>query len=163
METGRDSEQLLAEMDWVRRLARAIVRDAALADDIAQEAWLVANEHRPDEDRPLRPWLARVVSTLARTRRRGAYRREQRELASDTERATPRPDELVERVELQRVVAAEVLALAEPQRSTVLLHYFEGLSSDSRTFASPVASRRRTVASGMSSRRAISALDRPST
>ncbi len=123
------SEQLMAEMGWVRQLARALVKNRDVADDVAQDAWLVATEQRPAEDRPLRPWLARVVVNLVRTRRRGEARREQRGAAFDADRAVPTPRELVERVELQRAVADEVLALDEPYRSTVLLHFVEGYSS----------------------------------
>jgi RNA polymerase sigma-70 factor (ECF subfamily) len=123
------SEQLMAEMGWVRRLARALVKDAAAADDVAQDAWVVAAERRPDEDRPLRPWLATVVRNLVHTRRRGDARRDAREADYDDARGAATPQELVERVELQRAVAGEVLALAEPYRSTVLLHFVEGLSS----------------------------------
>jgi RNA polymerase sigma factor (sigma-70 family) len=125
------SEQLMVEMGWVRRLARALLHDADAADDLVQETWLVAASQRPDEERSLRPWLARVVRNLARTRRRGAARRDEREAAYEdaTGRAVPTPAELIERVELQRVVAGEVIALAEPYRSTVLLHFFEGLTS----------------------------------
>src|SRR5678809_1079316 len=104
------SEQLMAEMAWIRRLARALVKDDAIADDIAQDTWLVANEQRPAEDRPLRPWLARVVATLVHTRRRTDARRDHREAAVDHDRAELTPAELVERVELQRAVADEVLA-----------------------------------------------------
>jgi RNA polymerase sigma-70 factor (ECF subfamily) len=123
------SEHLMAEMGWVRRLARALVRDDAAADDVAQDTWVVAAAHRPDEDRPLRPWLATVVRNLAHTRRRGEARRDAREADYDDARRVATPEELVERVELQRAVAGEVIALAEPYRSTVLLHFFEGLSS----------------------------------
>ena len=119
----------MAEMGWVRRLAQALVKDRALADDVAQDTWLVAAQRRPDADRPLRPWLARVVINLIRTRRTSEERRERREAAAGDDRGVPTPDELVERVELQRAVADEVLALAEPYRSTVLLHFFEGYSS----------------------------------
>jgi RNA polymerase sigma-70 factor (ECF subfamily) len=129
MESAPISEQLMAEMGWVRRLARALVNDDAIADDVAQDAWLVAAEQRPSEDRPLRPWLARVVQNLARTRRRGEVRRGVREATVEDSRSVPTPVELVERVELQRAVAGEVLELAEPYRSTVLLRFVEGLSS----------------------------------
>ena len=118
-------DHLTREMGWIRGLARALV--ARDADDLAQDAWLVAAEQAP-ADRPLRPWLTRVTGNLARMRGRSSSRRERRELAVET-RAIPSPAELVERVELGRVVAAEVIALDEPYRSTILLHFFEGLSS----------------------------------
>ena len=35
-------EEMLEHSGWVRALARALVRDAATADDIAQETWLAA-------------------------------------------------------------------------------------------------------------------------
>lgn len=123
------SEHLMTELGWVRRLARALVRDDATADDVAQDAWVIAAERQPAEDRPLRPWLAAVVRNLAHTRRRGEARRDAREAGYEEARRVATPQELVERVELQRAVAGEVLALAEPYRSTVLLHFVEGLSS----------------------------------
>ncbi len=123
------SEQLMAEMAWVRQLARALVKDDALADDVVQDTWIVAAEQQPDTNRPLRPWLARVVRNLIITRRRSDARRKERAIAYDSERSTPTPAELIERVELQRALADELLALGEPYRSTVLLHFVEGLSS----------------------------------
>ena len=121
-------DQLTAEMGWIRRLAMALVKDASVADDVAQEAYLAAAGHVPD-DRPLRPWLSRVVLNVVRMRGRSAKRREVRELAAPTPETVPTAAELIDRVELQRRVAGDVLELAEPYRSTVLLHFFEGLSS----------------------------------
>src|SRR6478672_11060739 len=114
------SEQLMVEMGWVRRLAQALLHDDSAADDVTQEAWLVAASKRPDEQRALRPWLATVVRNLVRTRRRGEARRDEREAAHEHVggKTVATPAELVERVELHRVVADEVLALAEPYRST---------------------------------------------
>jgi RNA polymerase sigma factor (sigma-70 family) len=131
MENARvpTSEQLLAEMGWVRQLARALIKDAALADDVAQDTWIVAAEREPDTSQPLRPWLARVVKNLVHTGRRSRARRGERDAAFVDERTARTPAELVEHVELQRAVADEVLALAEPYRSTVLLHFVDGHSS----------------------------------
>jgi len=123
------SEQLVAEMAWVRRLAHSLVKNDALADDIAQDTWLIADKQQPEVDRPLRPWLGRVVANLARTRRTSEARRDRRDTAYDDGRSQATPAELVERVEMQRALADEVLALAEPYRSTVLLHFFEGCTS----------------------------------
>ncbi len=120
--------QLTAEMAWLRRLARALIRNDD-ASDLAQDAWLVAAEEQPTDGRPLRPWLSRVVLNLSRMQARARQRRLVREEASASlVEAVPTPDDLVQRVELQRLVAGEVLRLAEPYRSTVLLHYFEELT-----------------------------------
>jgi RNA polymerase sigma-70 factor (ECF subfamily) len=124
----RDVEQLSTELAWIRRLAYAIVKDADVADDISQEAWLAARRSAPG-DRPLRPWLARVIRNLVRMQSRSDVRREHREAAVAGDTCAPASDELVDRVAMQRALADAVLALSEPYRSTVLLHYFEGLSS----------------------------------
>lgn len=91
-----DLERLTKEMGWVRRLAGAIIKDDALADDVAQETWIIASQHAP-EDRPLRPWLHRVVLNLVRMGTRSATRRRARELATDISPVAT-PIELAERV-----------------------------------------------------------------
>ena len=40
-------KELLCHQDFVRRLARGLVRDAARADDLVQEAWVLALERPP--------------------------------------------------------------------------------------------------------------------
>ncbi len=120
--------QLTAEMAWLQRLARALLRtdDAA---DLAHDTWLAAKDHVPADGRPLRPWLSRVARNLAISTGRSRQRREAREGASALlVEPVSTPDELVERVELQKLVATEVLALADPYRSTILLHFFEELT-----------------------------------
>lgn len=119
--------QLTAEMAWLRALSRALLRNDD-AGDLAHDAWLIAAERGPADDRPLRPWLTRVVLNLSRMQGRARRRREARESAASTADAIPDPETLVERVELQRLIAGEVLQLDEPYRSTVLLHFFEELS-----------------------------------
>lgn len=120
----------LTDMTWVVQVARALLHDDAAADDVAQDAWLIAAHRAPRDGRPVRPWLSRVVLNLVRMRARGEKRRATREQRSgETVQPLPTPAELIERIETQRAVAGEVLALAEPYRSTVLLHYVEGLSS----------------------------------
>lgn len=117
---------LLGETAWLARVARGLGGDAATADDVAQEAWLIAAARAP-ADRPLRPWLARVVTNVVRMRARADRRRATREEVAEARRATP--DELFARVELQRVLAEAVLALAPPYRDVVLLHYVEDRTS----------------------------------
>jgi RNA polymerase sigma factor (sigma-70 family) len=123
-------EQLLAHAGWIRSLARSLVKDASVADDLVQETWLAALRQPPLADRPLRPWLAQVLRNFARMRLRGESNRAEREESSARDaRALPSPAELVERVETQRLLTAAVLGLDEPFRSTVLLRYYEGLSA----------------------------------
>ncbi|MCP3917733.1 MAG: sigma-70 family RNA polymerase sigma factor [bacterium] len=119
-------EDLLDHAEWIGRLARRLVGDAH-ADDLVQETWLAALRTRPRTDRSLRPWLARVVRNFARQHARGARSAEQL-----TESSAPLPSaaELAERAEAQATLVRAVLALDEPQRSTVLLRYFEGMTSE---------------------------------
>lgn len=121
-------EALLAETDWMRRLARALVRDADAADELVQETVLAALRAKPDLDRGLRPWLGRVLRNVARQRTRSSARRTARERARFApDDVAPEAGELAARVELQQLVVRLVLELDEPLRRTVLLRYFEGL------------------------------------
>ena len=58
------------------RLAYLLLGDPDDAEDVAQEAFIRAWQalDRFDADRPLRPWLLRIVSNLARNRRRSIGR-----------------------------------------------------------------------------------------
>ncbi|HUS64632.1 MAG TPA: RNA polymerase sigma factor, partial [Kofleriaceae bacterium] len=123
-------EDLVAHAAWMRRLAAALAGPAGDADDLVQDAFVAALRSPPDADRPARPWLAQVLRNAARMRGRGSARRTAREAgvgASERERAAPAADELLERAEAQRALAALVVALEEPFRRTLLLRYFEDL------------------------------------
>ena len=67
--------QLTAEMAWLRRLARALLRSDEAAD-LAHDTWLAARDHVPHDGRPLRPWLSRVARNLAITKARARQRRD---------------------------------------------------------------------------------------
>src|SRR5690242_10646816 len=72
----RNVRELLAHGTWLRRLARAIVRDADAAEDLVQDAWVVALKEPALASRSsLRAWLATVVRNLARERARSDARR----------------------------------------------------------------------------------------
>src|SRR5688572_17194565 len=124
-------EELLAHAAWLRRLAHHLVGGAADADDLVQDTWLAALRRPPATDRPLRPWLAEVLRNFVRMRVRGDRRRGAREQAQVDvgPAAAPSAAELVDRVETQRLLAALVVELDEPYRSTVLLRYVEGLTA----------------------------------
>jgi RNA polymerase sigma-70 factor (ECF subfamily) len=119
---------LLAQQDRLASLARSLVRDPDLAEDVAQEAWLVALR-RPEEAQRLRyPWMARVVAHVARNRRRARERALKGEREKPAAAAVPSTASVVEAVELQRLLADAVLQLAEPYRETVILRYFGHLA-----------------------------------
>ena len=125
-------QDLLAHGDWLNRLARQLAGSHAEADDLLQDTWLAALRSPPNPGRPPRPWLAKVMQNLRRMYWRGAERRRSREgFAAPALGETQAPDTqlLVERVELQRLVARLLLALDEPYRTTILLSFFDGRSS----------------------------------
>jgi RNA polymerase sigma factor (sigma-70 family) len=125
-------QDLLAHGDWLNRLARQLAGSHAEADDLLQDTWLAALRSPPDPERPARPWLAKVMHNLRRMYWRGAERRRSREgIVAPALGETQAPDTqlLVERVELQRLVARLLLALDEPYRTTILLTFFDGRSS----------------------------------
>jgi len=110
----------------LRGLAGHLVADPATADDAVQEAWLAALVRRPDADRPLEPWLKRVVRNTVARFKRGRVRAAQRErLVARAERA-PDVAVLAERGRLLRALLDEVLTLPEAEREAVLLRYYEG-------------------------------------
>jgi RNA polymerase sigma-70 factor (ECF subfamily) len=127
---GAGLEELLAQSDWLGRLARRMAGPDD-AEDALQETWLAAQRSPPDPERPLGPWLAQVLRNLVRARWQTDQRRRKREqaqaaLSPDREAAV---DAVYERVELQRMVAQRVMALDEPIRIVLLLRYFEGHDS----------------------------------
>ncbi|MDX2089848.1 MAG: sigma-70 family RNA polymerase sigma factor [Kofleriaceae bacterium] len=139
-DTAPSADDLLAHTDWLHQLARALVGDAA-AGDVVQDTFEIALARPPKREGPLRPWLGGVARNVARMATRGRVRRERREEASVPAAEVPTPEELVARVQLQQRVASIVLSLHEPLRSTLLLRFFEGLTSSeiARAQAIPAA------------------------
>lgn len=123
--SSAEAQALLEHSGWVRALARKLVRDPNLADDLAQETWLAAFEHRPSNEGNLRAWLGTVLRNLVRQVGRGEDRREARERASARPEAVDSTLDVVERMSLHRQVVEAVMELAEPYRTVILLRYFE--------------------------------------
>lgn len=122
-----DPRTILEHDARLRRLARALMHDAAAADDVVQRAWVVALSERAKIASPL-AWLRRVVRNLVLERFRGEARQARRERAAAVPDHTPGTAELVERETLRRRVFEGVIALPEPFRRTLVLRYFEDLS-----------------------------------
>lgn len=118
-------QDLLAQDAQLRALARRLVTDPDVADDVTQDAWLVAATRKARGVPPPFGWLARVVRNLSLHVGRGDARRSGRERAAARDEALPPTDEAVQRVEMRRRLIEAVLALEEPFRTTTILRYFE--------------------------------------
>ncbi|MBI1849863.1 MAG: sigma-70 family RNA polymerase sigma factor [Planctomycetes bacterium] len=126
--TDVSTQSLLEQVGWIRSLAHGLVRDASIEDDLVQDTLLKAIESPPRAAGSMRPWLATVVRNAARQWNRGERRRATRETTRTSPPSMPTPAELAADVEMHRVLAEVVLELQEPFRSTILLHYYEGLA-----------------------------------
>ena len=126
-----DPQALLAHSGWVRDLARALVFDPNRVDDVVQETWLAAISQSRDDVRNPRAWLGGIARNVVRETNRSDSRRRGREgrvvRESPDEDCAPAADDLVLRAEQQTRVVQAVLQLAEPYRSTLLMHYFDDL------------------------------------
>jgi RNA polymerase sigma-70 factor (ECF subfamily) len=119
-------ESLLVHRAWIRALARSLVSDPNRADDVEQETWRLVLERPPRHAGALRAWFGTVVRNVAQSMGRGETRRARRETAQAERPREPSPPDVVAEAELQQRLAAAVLALDEPYRSTVLHRWFEG-------------------------------------
>src|SRR5882724_11715368 len=111
MTAGDDSppiDALLSETAWIRALARSLVVDQATADDVAQDAAVIALTKPPSSAAALRGWLRRVVKNLASNARRGESRRDAREKSVASHEADVAADEVVARWEVRRRVVEAV-------------------------------------------------------
>lgn len=130
---GPTMDELLAHAAWARRFACRLVRDAAAADDLVQDAWLAALRRPPHGRLPLRAWLAKVLRNRASSwlRSRAAEDARARRLAQVSESAqdasAASPADVVAHAELLHVLTGIVTSLDEPLRTVVLLRYYQGL------------------------------------
>ncbi len=118
-----------------RSLVRFLYRrtgDQALSEDLAQEAFVRAIEHRPEQPKA---WLFKVAANLAADRgRRRAVRRRHLELVGNQRGAVsaaavppPAPDEALERRDNVRRVQVALGELSSTDRDGLLMRE-EGLS-----------------------------------
>ncbi len=112
----------------VRRVTRAILRQADDADDAAQDAFLSAWRAlgRFDPARPLGPWLVRIAINAARDLERRRRLRSARPLADQEPAPDAPPDRLANRGLLRERLELALARLPERQRLVVLLFDAEG-------------------------------------
>ncbi|MEE8467343.1 MAG: sigma-70 family RNA polymerase sigma factor [Planctomycetota bacterium] len=130
MELHHESPHELALLEnaaWVKRLARSLIADAHLAEDVAQDALAAALERPPgfaDNAERLRRWLGGVTRHLAIRVRRREGERETREAQAARQAATGDGGS-DERLQLHHRLVEAVLGLDEPYRSTVVMRFFD--------------------------------------
>src|SRR5438477_12367410 len=112
-------EALLAHHEWVRSVARAVVRDPNTADDVEQDAWLEALDSPPRHASSLRAWFGAVVRNRARGIGRADARRGRRETVAARDDEAGSAADLAETADTRRRGVQAVGALAEPYRPAV--------------------------------------------
>ncbi len=144
----------------LRALAQHLVRDPGAADDLVQEAWLAALHRSREQVADLGSWLRVVVRNLAARRTRRERRRLDVELASADREEARETEEMLERSNIALALREAAHDLAEPVRSVILLHYFEGLTIEATAarLARPLETVRSQRKRGIEALRAV--LDR---
>src|SRR5262245_30470527 len=131
MEPVIGSAELVAQRDFLRKLARGLLGDDALAEDVAQEVQVRALSRTPSPASPSRAsagldgWFATVTRRLALNALRARSRRTSHERAAARPEASPSHEEVLDGIDLQRRVLEAVRELREPYRSAIWLRYYE--------------------------------------
>ncbi len=124
-------EELLEHFEWIQGLARRLVDDPYMADDLSQEAWLAALRSPAPTGGALRAWLAKLLRNLARKIVRSEGRRRLHEAEAGISVFRRRQArELLEHAIEGGWLVNRVLALGAPYRDTLLARYYRGLSPD---------------------------------
>jgi len=121
-------KELLTNVNFVNSLARSLVMDEHHAADVAQETWLAALRHPPRAGKQAYSWFFKVVRNFSISLYRSENRRRAREESAARPEGPPTPEEIVEKIEMRRILADAVLSLKEPYRSSIVLRFYEGLS-----------------------------------
>lgn len=119
--------------------AYAIVRDRAVAEDVAQTAFIKVVEriHQFDEDRPFAPWFFRIVVNDAVK----AAKKQKRTFSLDEQLDQPttqlaewlvhpelKPEQLLEQQEAREVILKAMGHLIPEQRAVIVMRYFLEMS-----------------------------------
>ncbi len=123
-------DQLTREVQLVRSIARAILKDDHLAEDVVQDTYLKLIEKRRDGPIVIQ-WLKRVARNLAIDRQRSDARRSRREIAvAQSELEVGRStDAGQESGKAFHSITHAIATLDEPYKKTIVARYFEGLTA----------------------------------
>lgn len=121
-------ESLAARGGWIDGLARGLVADAHLAEDLVQDAWVEALQHGGSARTSLSAWMAGTVKRLASNRVRSSARRLRREAEGARPEVAPPVVTGSERLEQQALLIEHVLGLEEPYRAAIVARYVDELA-----------------------------------
>jgi DNA-directed RNA polymerase specialized sigma24 family protein len=121
---GLAPETLQRHVDGVRLLARSLIRDDALAQDVAQDAFLTAPRSPPAHAFSLGGWLRGVALNLTHEASRRSSRRRREEARARPER-TPSTVDHVERFKVHRALVEAVWRLEPASPDIVVLRFFD--------------------------------------
>lgn len=122
-----DPAHVLRHRDAVLRMARRHAARPDLAEDLAQEALLVALSSAPPVRSSVERWLAGVVARLSARGLRSERRRARRERATARPERLPSAADVAAGIEQRRRLLAAFERLSEPYRTVLYLRYFEAL------------------------------------
>jgi len=120
-------DSLLQHADFLRGIAKGLLRSPDEAEDAVQETWLKALESPPRHTSNLRGWLAAITRNRALLKIRSKKRAKTREAAAAQAEGLDPTADVAARAETHTQVAAAVRDLDEPYKSTVVYRYFDGL------------------------------------
>ena len=126
---------VMLHKDRVHAYATVMLRDAAEAQDVAQEALVRLWEHRRQvEQRGAKSWLMRTARNLCIDRIRRVKVRSEvgdgDEVVETEADQTPSPEKLTESGELGRKLGDALAALSPQDRSVIVLREVQGLPYD---------------------------------
>lgn len=120
------SDELQRETALLRRIARGIVLERALAEDVVQDAWLAALR-AGHTAAPSGGWLTEAVRRIGRGARRRETLRGAREAQAVRDGHEPSAADTAARVELLQLLLDSLAALEEPYRSAVQMRLVDDL------------------------------------
>jgi RNA polymerase sigma-70 factor (ECF subfamily) len=123
----------VAHAPFLVRVVERLTGSATQAEDIVQEAFIVAHRRRHELRSEARGWLYRVCANHARQHRRSLWRRFRLlgAVAAEPAREPPVPDDVAARRERGATIRARVLELPFLYREALVLYELEGESTRS--------------------------------
>src|SRR5260221_380683 len=119
-------ESLLTHSQWLTALARRLVVGTASADDLVQDTWVAALRNPPRQAHSLRAWLSKVARRLARANDQVPDVRKYGSMAHED---SPAADDVVARIEQERLLAKLVVELGEAYRRGIPQRSYQGLDA----------------------------------